>query len=263
MDRIHGTTATPDHQFTEGDPSGGIAATIVSATWLNGVQNEIVNILEVAGITPDEAVHTQLLAALMVLFATGSSVSSLAENLASETSAREDADSSLAGRLASTDSNLSAESSALRLQQIYTRVFSNGLRDFFPLAVPDDPTEIRAQSRIVHHKNATGKTVYAELFFHWSATSAGSVNSGWTIPDGSDTLGPGIDFALRELWGIGPSDEWKFPCIYGTLQCAAKLYTVSIYHQPGGAHYSIQGWDQAANRLPFGDLRFLIPGENL
>lgn len=336
MDRIQGTTATTDHQFTEGDPAGGIAATIVSATWLNGVQNELVHIIEEAGITPDAGNLTQVKAALDVLYSGAGDLSALTAALAAETSARTAADSSLVSGLASVNSRVTAEetaragadasllssmqaadnnlqglitaevvarqnavtaeanarvagdaaeaaardaadvaevaaraagdaalTTALGAQQIYTRWFSNGLMDFFPLATPDFPADILSQSRIVHHKNAAGKTVYAEMFFHWSATFAGSANAGWTIPDSSDALGADIDSALREVWGIGPTDEWKFPYIHGTLQCAAKLYTVSIYHQVSGPLYSIQGWDQAANRLPFGDLRFLIPGENL
>ena len=68
MDRIQHSSATSTHQFTEGDPGNGIPATTVTAIHMNGVQNELVHIIEEAGITPDEAVHTQVLQALGELF---------------------------------------------------------------------------------------------------------------------------------------------------------------------------------------------------
>jgi len=68
MERISGPGATPDNLFTEGDPSLGIDATTVTANWLNGVQEELIHILEEAGITPDGATLTQVLEALRTLF---------------------------------------------------------------------------------------------------------------------------------------------------------------------------------------------------
>lgn len=68
MKRIAGPGATPDNLFTEGDPSLGIDATTVTANWLNGVQEELIHILEEAGINPDGATLTQVLGALRTLF---------------------------------------------------------------------------------------------------------------------------------------------------------------------------------------------------
>lgn len=68
MERIAGPGATPDNFFTEGDPSLGIDATTVTANWLNGVQEELIHILEEGGITPDGATLTQVLEALRTLF---------------------------------------------------------------------------------------------------------------------------------------------------------------------------------------------------
>lgn len=68
MERIAGPGVTPDNLFTEGDPSLGIDATTVTANWLNGVQEELIHILEVAGINPDGATLTQVLEALRTLF---------------------------------------------------------------------------------------------------------------------------------------------------------------------------------------------------
>ena len=64
MHRIDTSTATGDGRFTEGDPLVPIPATVVSADWLNSVQEELVNMLSAAGITPDKADDAQLLAAI-------------------------------------------------------------------------------------------------------------------------------------------------------------------------------------------------------
>lgn len=68
MDRIQHSSATSTHQFTEGDPGNGVPATTVTAIHMNGVQNELVHIIEQAGLTPDESNHTQVLQALGELF---------------------------------------------------------------------------------------------------------------------------------------------------------------------------------------------------
>lgn len=68
MERITGPGATPDNLFTEGNPALGIDATTVTANWLNGVQEELIHILEEAGITPNGATLTQVLEALRALF---------------------------------------------------------------------------------------------------------------------------------------------------------------------------------------------------
>lgn len=68
MDRIQHPSATPGHLFTEGDPALGIPATTVTATVLNGWQEELIHLIEEAGITPSAADNTQVLAALSELF---------------------------------------------------------------------------------------------------------------------------------------------------------------------------------------------------
>lgn len=62
---------TPDNLFHDGDPTQGIEGTIVEAEWMNNsqgatrdVQQEIINVLTAAGITPDPANQSQLLLAL-------------------------------------------------------------------------------------------------------------------------------------------------------------------------------------------------------
>jgi len=69
MDRI----AAPGNVsglFAEGNPFQGVPATIVSSPWLNGVQEELLSIIEAAGVTPNQAATNQVLAALLTLFGT-------------------------------------------------------------------------------------------------------------------------------------------------------------------------------------------------
>lgn len=54
---------TPGY-FTNGDPVGGVEATVLEADWLNNVQEELISVLAAAGIAPDKANAAQLLAAL-------------------------------------------------------------------------------------------------------------------------------------------------------------------------------------------------------
>ncbi|MDN3578724.1 hypothetical protein QWZ03_18310 [Chitinimonas viridis] len=51
---------SPDQQFHDGDPSQGVVGTLVSASWLNQVQEEIATVIEGAGITLDPAKTNQL-----------------------------------------------------------------------------------------------------------------------------------------------------------------------------------------------------------
>lgn len=64
MHRIDTPDATPDHRFTEGDPTIPLPATMVSADWLNAVQEELSGVIEGAGLTLDKARHDQLKAAI-------------------------------------------------------------------------------------------------------------------------------------------------------------------------------------------------------
>jgi hypothetical protein len=69
MKRIDHSTATEADQFTEGNPSSGVPPTVVTADWLNGIQEEIVAVIEEAGITLDGADQTQLLQAINAMLA--------------------------------------------------------------------------------------------------------------------------------------------------------------------------------------------------
>ncbi|WP_052742391.1 hypothetical protein [Pseudomonas frederiksbergensis] len=64
MHRIDGPGATLDNKFTDGDPVGGVQATLVTEDWLNDVQEEIISVLADQSIAPLKGVQTQLLAAI-------------------------------------------------------------------------------------------------------------------------------------------------------------------------------------------------------
>lgn len=53
--------------FTDGNPAGGVPATIVPAEWLNSVQMEIINAVVAAGITPSKALFNQLASAIQTM----------------------------------------------------------------------------------------------------------------------------------------------------------------------------------------------------
>lgn len=50
--------------FTDGNPAGGVAATIVPAEWLNAVMMELINIVTAGGLTPSKNTFNQVLAAI-------------------------------------------------------------------------------------------------------------------------------------------------------------------------------------------------------
>lgn len=64
MHRIDVPTATVDNKFTEGNPGTGVPATKVSADIMNAVQEEVVYVIEQAGIALNKADNTQLRAAI-------------------------------------------------------------------------------------------------------------------------------------------------------------------------------------------------------
>ncbi|MFR6036599.1 MAG: tail fiber protein [Desulfovibrio piger] len=67
MHRIDTATATPDHKFTEGDPAVPVAATTVSAAWLNAVQEELVAVITGAGLELKKSDNGQLWQAISQL----------------------------------------------------------------------------------------------------------------------------------------------------------------------------------------------------
>lgn len=64
MHRIDGPGATVDGKFTEGDPVGGIQATVVTDDWLNEMQEEVISVLTAASLTPAKGTQNQLAQAI-------------------------------------------------------------------------------------------------------------------------------------------------------------------------------------------------------
>jgi len=67
MHRIDGDGATPENLFTEGNPAGGVEATVVTAKWANAVQEELCNVIEGEGLTLDDQDDAQLRAVMLRL----------------------------------------------------------------------------------------------------------------------------------------------------------------------------------------------------
>ena len=67
MHRIDTSTATPDNKFTEGDPAVPVAATTVSAAWLNAVQEELVAVITGVGLELKKSDNGQLWQAISQL----------------------------------------------------------------------------------------------------------------------------------------------------------------------------------------------------
>lgn len=69
MHRIDGPGATVDNKFTDGDPVGGVQATVVTDDWLNDVQEELISVLVAGGVAPIKGTQNQVLAAIRGLIA--------------------------------------------------------------------------------------------------------------------------------------------------------------------------------------------------
>lgn len=69
MHRIDGPSATVDNLFTEGSPAGGVAATVLSAVWLNDLQENLVAVLEAAGVALTKGREFDLLDSINQLIA--------------------------------------------------------------------------------------------------------------------------------------------------------------------------------------------------
>ena len=52
------------HGFSAGNPGGGVLATLLSNLWCDGVQQELINVIEAAGLAPSSATLNQLATAI-------------------------------------------------------------------------------------------------------------------------------------------------------------------------------------------------------
>lgn len=67
MDVYDEPTATGQGRFTDGDPLLGIPRTVLRSNWPNAVQDELLNVITGAGLTPSGEQFDQLLAAIHLL----------------------------------------------------------------------------------------------------------------------------------------------------------------------------------------------------
>ncbi|WP_256587916.1 pyocin knob domain-containing protein [Pseudomonas sp. FFUP_PS_473] len=74
MQKIDASTASANAlgEFTEGNPSAGVPATLLKAAWLNAVQRELVHLVEGAGLPLDAADDSQVLKAIQAIQASAS-----------------------------------------------------------------------------------------------------------------------------------------------------------------------------------------------
>jgi len=82
MHKIDHATATVANNFTAGDPQTAVKPTVVTADWLNAVQNEVANFITSKGIVLNKADNTQLSQALAVLNTTNEDNVVIANNQA-------------------------------------------------------------------------------------------------------------------------------------------------------------------------------------
>lgn len=66
MDRISAANATPDRKFRDGN-GNDVKATSFNAAWSNGVQEELVGLIEAGGLTPNAAAVDQVKKAIVNL----------------------------------------------------------------------------------------------------------------------------------------------------------------------------------------------------
>lgn len=81
MHKIDGLDATPDHRFQDENLAAGVAGTALTAKFLNAVQEELVGLVERAGLTPSDTNNAQVLAALQLLYGSGVSGGALKNRL--------------------------------------------------------------------------------------------------------------------------------------------------------------------------------------
>ena len=81
MHKIDHSTATESNEFTGGDPTNSVPATVVTPEWLNDLQNEVTNVIEGTGLTLVKGTQNQLLAAIRKLREDETNVFSMANNV--------------------------------------------------------------------------------------------------------------------------------------------------------------------------------------
>lgn len=177
MERINGSSVSPDlfgagkDGFKDGDKALGISATVVNAEFMNGVQEEIVNVIESAGLIPSAGTLTQMRDAIKALIKGGGDkivrvASTVAINLAAP-GANIDGVAMVAGDVFLDKDNATAAS-----RGIY--VWNGAAVPATRATYADDGTEL-AGGMIVRVKEGT-----ANADTNWQLTNDGTVTIGAT-----------------------------------------------------------------------------------
>lgn len=90
MHKIDGDGATAQNEFTEGDAQQNIPATVVTAAFMNDVQNDLINVLEEMDITPTKGQQDQIFAAMLEFQKRGGRKTQIAQALSDNQAAPAD-----------------------------------------------------------------------------------------------------------------------------------------------------------------------------
>lgn len=182
MHRIDHATATVDNLFTEGDPVGGVAATVMTDDWANAIQEEIAEVIEAAGITLDKADNAQLLAALVALGVRAATtaltgvveLATTAETVAGTDTVRAVTPAGLAGFSKSLAANGYAKlPGGLILQWGLDNATQAGTTVTFPLAWPNGLLGAAGiDNTAASYSHAIGSVTTTQFVFYTTHTSA-------------------------------------------------------------------------------------------
>lgn len=134
MFRIDSSGATVDNRFTEGDPALSIPATVVSADWLNHVQEEIAKTIEEMGLTLDKGNENQHYSALLELALRGGRKAVFRGTLANNTSNADLEDSNNSNALFTVDKTI--QNNVIALIDIERKTDTQIVKEFGLLFIP-------------------------------------------------------------------------------------------------------------------------------
>lgn len=155
---------------------------------------------------------------------------------------------------------------ALPVSSLFPSVLEfDGMGDILSTALVVDIAPPLAQYRIIVHKGAAGEIpVSADLHCNW-APALGEPGA-WRFPDAQAALGSAFSTALRMLWGIGPTDEWVVPRLFGTMRLDGGVHVpVDVWNgggDPAASYFKIWDWTatEEATSYGMGYLHLHIPG---
>lgn len=205
---------TPDGHFHDGNPATGALGTLVTADWLNGMQDatadmkdELLQVLSATGIAPDEAATNQLLLAIKTL-AWGNIVARVASQAEAE-----------AG--------------------------SDNVKQMTALRVAQAIEARKSTSTSLIRRTAFARCLAAATLFSGSVYQPAHMNTGEVIT-ASGTVGVLVNSASSGAWFdlvlpymvlIGDSIAEGHPALHGRLHPNSDSYDPNYVSQPGQLSY--------------------------